>query len=96
MLAVAVAAGKSGVLAQIDASLWLVIIGLAAAGFGGALLFFLEGIKRIGTIKTMSVFSTTPIFGIAIAALTLGETLSVFQALATAMIIAGILLVSRR
>jgi drug/metabolite transporter (DMT)-like permease len=96
MLAVAVAAGKSGVIAQIDASLWLVIIGLAAAGFGGALLFFLEGIKRIGTIKTMSVFSTTPIFGIAIAALTLGESLSVFQALATAMIIAGILLVSRR
>ncbi len=96
MLAAASAAGRAGGLVQIDLNLWLIIAGLAAAGFGGALLFFLEGIKRIGTIKTMSVFSTTPIFGIAIAALTLGESISAFQGLATGMIIAGILLVSRR
>jgi drug/metabolite transporter (DMT)-like permease len=96
ILAIASAAGRSGQLAQIDAGLWLVIIGLAAAGFGGALLFFLEGIKRIGTIKTMSVFSTTPIFGIAIATVALGESISVFQAVATGLIITGILIVSRR
>jgi drug/metabolite transporter (DMT)-like permease len=96
MLAAASAAGRAGGLVQIDLNLWLIIAGLAAAGFGGALLFFLEGIKRIGTIKTMSVFSTTPIFGIAIAALTLGESISAFQAIATGLIITGILLVSRR
>lgn len=96
ILAIASAAGRAGELAQIDAGLWLVIIGLAAAGFGGALLFFLEGIKRIGTIKTMSVFSTTPIFGIAIAAIALGESISIFQAIATGLIITGILIVSRR
>lgn len=96
ILAIASTAGRAGELAQIDAGLWLVIIGLAAAGFGGALLFFLEGIKRIGTIKTMSVFSTTPIFGIAIAAIALGESISMFQAVATGLIITGILIVSRR
>lgn len=96
ILAIAVAAGRWGALAAIDANLWLIIIGLAAAGFGGALLFFLEGIKRIGTIKTMSVFSTTPVFGIVIAAAALGESISVFQAVATGLIITGILLVSRR
>ena len=96
ILAIALAAGKWGALASINANLWLIIIGMSVSGFGGALLFFLEGIKRIGTIKTMSVFSTTPIFGIAIAAAALGESISVFQAVATGLVIAGILTISRR
>jgi drug/metabolite transporter (DMT)-like permease len=95
MLAVALALGKSGAIANIDADLWVIIVGMSVAGFGGALLFFLQGIKRIGTVRTMSVFSMTPIFGIVIAALALGESISVFQGLATGLIIAGIMLVSR-
>ncbi|MGI0019542.1 MAG: EamA family transporter, partial [Nitrososphaera sp.] len=89
-------AGKWGAIASIPPDLWLVIIAMAVSGFGGALLFFLEGIKRVGTIKTMSVFSTVPIFGIAIAAITLGESISIFQAVATALVVTGILIVSRR
>lgn len=96
MLAVTVAAGKWGALADLEVNMWLIIIGLAVSGFGAALLFFLQGIKHIGTIRTMSVFSTTPIFGIAIAAMVLGESISIFQGVATGMIIAGILLLSRR
>lgn len=96
MLGVTVAVGKWGALAGLEANMWLIIIGLAVSGFGAALLFFLQGIKHIGTIKTMSVFSTTPIFGIAIAAMVLGESISIFQGVATGMIIAGILLLSRR
>jgi len=38
----------------------------------------------------------TPIFGIVIAAIALGESISVFQGIATGLIIFGILLVSRR
>jgi drug/metabolite transporter (DMT)-like permease len=96
LLAIALALGKSGAIASIEPSLWLIIVGMSVAGFGGALLLFLQGIKSIGTVKTMSVFSMTPIFGIVIAALALGESISVFQAIATGLIIAGILLVSRR
>lgn len=96
LLAIALALGKSGAIAGIEPSLWLIIVGMSVAGFGGALLLFLQGIKSIGTVKTMSVFSMTPIFGIVIAALALGESISVFQAIATGLIIAGILLVSRR
>lgn len=96
ILAIALAAGRWGALASIGTNLWLIIIGMSVSGFGGALLFFLEGIKRIGTIKTMSVFSTTPIFGIAIAAVAIGESISVFQAIATGLVIAGILIISRR
>lgn len=96
MLAITAAIGKWGEIADVAPEMWLLIAGMSVSGFGGALLLFLEGIKRIGTIKTMSVFSMTPIFGIAIAAIALGESISVFQGIATGMIIFGILLVSRR
>jgi drug/metabolite transporter (DMT)-like permease len=95
LLAVAFALGKGGAIASIDANLWVVIVGMSVAGFGGALMLFLQGIKKIGTVRTMSVFSMTPIFGIVIAALALGESISVFQGLATGLVIAGILFVSR-
>ena len=95
LLAIALAIGKSGAIAKIEPGLWLIIVGMSVSGFGGALLLFLQGIKRIGTVKTMSVFSMTPIFGIVIAAVALGESISVFQGIATGLIIAGILLVSR-
>ena len=96
MLAAALAIGKGTAIAGIAPDLWLIIVGMSVSGFGGALLLFLYGIKTIGTVKTMSVFSTTPIFGIVIAALVLGESISVFQGIATGLIILGILLVSRR
>jgi drug/metabolite transporter (DMT)-like permease len=96
MLAAALAIGKGTAIAGIAPDLWLIIVGMSVSGFGGALLLFLYGIKNIGTVKTMSVFSTTPIFGIVIAALVLGESISVFQGIATGLIILGILLVSRR
>jgi drug/metabolite transporter (DMT)-like permease len=95
MLAAALAIGKWPVIAGIEPTLWLIIVGMSVSGFGGALLLFLQGIKRIGTVKTMSIFSLTPIFGIVIAALALGESISIFQGIATGLIIIGILLVSR-
>ncbi|MGI0024865.1 MAG: DMT family transporter [Nitrososphaera sp.] len=96
LLGITAAVGMGGEISDIKPDLWLVIIGMAVSGFGGALLLFLHGIKRIGTIRTMSVFSLTPIFGIVIAALALGESITIFQGIATAIIIAGILIVSRR
>lgn len=95
LLTVALALGKGSAITNIDANLWVVIVGMSVAGFGGALMLFLQGIKKIGTVRTMSVFSMTPIFGIVIAALALGESISIFQGLATGLVIAGILFVSR-
>jgi len=95
LLAIALLLGKSSAITGIQPNLWLIIIGMAVAGFGGALMLFLHGIKRIGTVKTMAMFSMTPIFGIIIAAIALGESISIFQGFATGLIIAGILLVSR-
>ena len=80
---------------EIKFDMWILIVGMSIAGFGGALLLFLEGIKRIGTVKTMSMFSLTPIFGIVIAALTLGESITLFQGIATGLVIVGIILIGR-
>jgi drug/metabolite transporter (DMT)-like permease len=44
----------------------------------------------------MSIFSLTPVFGIVIAALVLAESISILQGVATAIIIAGILILTRR
>lgn len=95
LLAIVLALGRWDYIAAIEPNLWLIIIGISASGFGGALLLFLQGIKRIGTVKTMSVFSLVPVFGIVIAALALGESISIFQGIATGIIIAGILMLSR-
>jgi drug/metabolite transporter (DMT)-like permease len=95
LIAIALALGKGSIITGIKYDMWILIIGMSVAGFGGALLLFLEGIKRIGTVKTMSMFSLTPVFGIVIAALSLGESITVFQSTATGLIILGIILIGR-
>jgi drug/metabolite transporter (DMT)-like permease len=95
LLAIALAMGKVDSIAAIKLDMWILIIIMSISGFGGALLLFLEGIKRIGTVKTMSMFSMTPVFGIVIAALALGESITVFQGVATGLIIIGIILIGR-
>lgn len=95
LIAIALALGKGNTIMEIKFDMWILIVGMSIAGFGGALLLFLEGIKRIGTVKTMSMFSLTPIFGIVIAALTLGESLTLFQGIATGLVIVGIILIGR-
>jgi drug/metabolite transporter (DMT)-like permease len=95
LIGIALALGKGSIITEIKFDMWVLIVGMSIAGFGGALLLFLEGIKRIGTVKTMSMFSLTPIFGILLAALTLGESITLFQGIATGLIIVGIILICR-
>jgi drug/metabolite transporter (DMT)-like permease len=95
LLSIALAMGKGSAISAIKYDMWILIIAMSISGFGGALLLFLEGIKRIGTVRTMSMFSMTPIFGIVIAALALGESITELQGIATALIIFGIILVGR-
>ncbi len=63
LVVIALAMGKGNTITVIKFDMWLLIILMSISGFGGALLLFLEGIKRIGTVKTMSMFSMTPILG---------------------------------
>jgi drug/metabolite transporter (DMT)-like permease len=95
LLTITLALGKGNIIAGIKFDMWIIIVGMSISGFGGALLLFLEGMKRIGTVRTMSMFSLTPIFGLVIAALALGETITLFQGIATGLIVFGIILIGR-
>jgi drug/metabolite transporter (DMT)-like permease len=79
----------------IKPSEWLIIIAMSAFGFAGALSLLLESLKRIGTIRTMMIFSLTPIFGIIAANIVHAETISILEAIATGIIIIGIFMVSK-
>ena len=79
----------------IKPSEWLIIIAVSLFGFAGALSLLLESLKRIGTIRTMMIFSLTPIFGIVAADIVHAESISILEAIATGIIIIGIFMVSK-
>ena len=79
----------------IKPSEWLIIIAVSLFGFAGALSLLLESLKRIGTIRTMMIFSLTPIFGIIAANIVHAESISILEAIATGIIIIGIFMVSK-
>jgi drug/metabolite transporter (DMT)-like permease len=79
----------------IKPSEWLIIIAVSLFGFAGALSLLLESLKRIGTIRTMMIFSLTPIFGIVAANIVHAEYISILEAIAAGIIIIGIFMVSK-
>jgi hypothetical protein len=62
LLAVALALQKGRTITNIEFAMWLIIVAMSAAGFGGA-LFFLEGIKKIGNSTNMLMLLLTRVFG---------------------------------
>ena len=64
-------------------------------GFGVSLFFFLNSLKRIGTVKTMLLFSTSSIFGMIFATVFLNENITIYQIIAVAVILSGCYLVKR-
>src|SRR5215211_3030215 len=65
-------------------------------GFGASLFFFLHSLKRIGTIKTMLLFSTSSIFGMIFAKLFLNENITFYQIIAVGVILGGCYLIKRK
>lgn len=72
------------------------VIVLSAIGFGGSLYFFLQSLKRIGTIRTIMLFSTASVFGLAFSSVFLHEPISLNQAVAIAIMLSGIYLINRK
>ncbi|HLN35664.1 MAG TPA: DMT family transporter [Nitrososphaeraceae archaeon] len=64
-------------------------------GIGGSLFFFLHGLKRIGTVKTILLFSTSSIFGIIFAKVFLNENITIYQVIAVGVILSGCYLIKR-
>ena len=69
---------------------------LGVLGFGASIFFFLHGLKRIGTVKTIMIFSTSSVFGLIFASAFLGEEISSFQILAMGIILGGFFLMYRK
>jgi len=72
------------------------IILVSILGVGLPTMFFLIAIRLIGPVKTILVYSTTSIFGLAFAALILGESFSYVHGISTAIVIVGIYLLRKR
>ena len=64
-------------------------------GFGASLFFFLHSLKRIGTVKTMLLFSTSSIFGMIFARAFLNESITIYQIFAIGAILSGCYLIKR-
>ena len=64
-------------------------------GFGVSLFFFLNSLKRIGTVKTMLLFSTSSIFGMIFATIFLNENITIYQIITVVVILSGCYLVKR-
>ena len=72
------------------------ILILGAAGFGGSIFLFIHGLKRIGTVKTVVIFSTSSVFGLIFAFLFLQEEISYYQITAMGMILLGFYLLYKQ
>jgi len=72
------------------------ILILGSVGFAASLFFFLQGLKRIGTVRTITIFSMSSVFGLVAASIFLAEQISWYQIMAAGIMILGIYLVSRK
>ena len=72
------------------------VILLSVLGFGGSLYFFLQSLKRIGTIRTIMIFSMSSVFGLVFADIFLHEQISQYQIIAIAIMLTGIYLIGRQ
>ena len=72
------------------------IILLSVLGFGASLYFFLQSLKRIGTVRTIVIFSMASVFGLAFASEFLHEQISAFQLIAIVIMLTGIYLINRK
>ena len=72
------------------------ILVLGSIGFAASLYFFLLGLKRIGIVRTITIFSMSSIFGLVASSVFLAERISWYQIIAAGIMILGVYLVSRK
>ncbi len=68
------------------------IVTIAIVGTGLSTLFFLIGLKLIGAVRTILLYSTTSIFGVIFSAVFLFETVSTTDIFSIIVVLAGIFL----
>lgn len=71
----------------------ILLVGMV--GFGISLYLFLHSLRRIGTVKTMLIYSTGTVFALLFASTFLHEKIGWYQILAIALMLTGIYLVTK-
>ena len=72
------------------------ILIMSVVGTGMATLFFLMGLKLIGAVRTVLLYSTTSMFGILFSGLILSEEITSVDIFSSALILVGIFLLRNR
>jgi len=80
---------------KVDNRSWPNIAYLGVVGYAGSLYFFLQALKRIGTVKTILVFSTSAVFGLTFAVIFLRESMSIYQVTAVAVMMTGVYIMNK-
>ena len=78
-----------------DASKIFNVIFLGLIGFAVPMLLFYFALKKIGTVKTILIFSTSSIFGVIFAMVFLNEQIQEYQILAMGIMVIGIVLLKK-
>ena len=94
LLVIAVLVFQVNINVGVDQIIPILILG--SIGFAASLYFFLHGLKRIGTVRTITIFSMSSVFGLVAASTFLGEQISEYQIMAAGIMILGVYLVSRK
>jgi drug/metabolite transporter (DMT)-like permease len=66
------------------------LISVGAFSIGFSILFFMVGLKEIGSIRTGTIYSTSALFGAVFALIILKEPLTIVQALAGLIMVLGV------
>jgi len=69
---------------------------LSILGTGMSTLFFLMGMKIIGAVRTVLLYSTTSVFGVVFSGLILAETVTVMDVISLALVLTGIFFLRNR
>ncbi|MDH3312830.1 MAG: DMT family transporter [Nitrosopumilus sp.] len=81
---------------NIEADQIISILLLGTVGFAASLYFFLQGLKRIGTVRTITLFSMSSVFGLVASFVFLAEQIGWHHIVAAGIMILGVYLVSRK
>lgn len=72
------------------------ILVMSIAGTGMSTLFFLMGLKLIGAVRTVLLYSTTSVFGIIFSGIILSEVIAYTDIISVVLVLSGIFLLRNR
>lgn len=80
---------------QVDWTVWLAIVYLGICGSVLGFVWYYEGIKAIGPVKTSAFNNLIPIFAMLLSVFFLGETIHAYMIYGSAMVIGGVFLINK-